>query len=165
MSDGTQVLIRPIKPEDERLMHKFHESLSEKSVTGRYFKPLGLNQRTSHERLTRMCYNDYDREIALVADLKNAAGEHELLGVGRLHRRHGVTGEADFAIVISDSAQNKGLGSQLMRLLIEVARAEGLDKLGATMLKESEEMRRVCEHLGFGFTEDGLYLRVEMALK
>ncbi len=72
MKNKTGLLIRPIKPEDEPMLVKFHETLSEESVYNRYFSALKLSQRITHERLTRICFNDYDREIALVAELKAA---------------------------------------------------------------------------------------------
>ena len=70
MKNKAPLIIRPIKPEDEPLIVKFHETLSEESVYHRYFSALKLSQRIAHERLTRICFNDYDREIALVAELK-----------------------------------------------------------------------------------------------
>ena len=68
MKDGAEVLIRPIRPEDEPMMVKFHETLSERSVYLRYFHLMNLSQRIAHERLTRICFIDYDREMALVAE-------------------------------------------------------------------------------------------------
>ena len=68
MKDGADVLIRPIRPEDEPLMVKFHDTLSERSVYLRYFHLMNLPQRVAHERLTRICFIDYDREMALVAE-------------------------------------------------------------------------------------------------
>ena len=70
--DGASVLIRPIRPEDEPAMVQFHAELTEETVYSRYFEHLGLSQRTAHERLTRICFNDYDREIALVAEETDA---------------------------------------------------------------------------------------------
>src|SRR5580704_4948456 len=68
MKDGKPVTIRPIRPEDEPAMIDFHKKLSERSVYLRYFQPLKFTQRTAHERLTRTCFIDYDREMALVAE-------------------------------------------------------------------------------------------------
>ena len=73
MKDGKEVVIRPIRPEDEPMMIEFHKKLSERSVYLRYFQPLKLTQRTAHERLTRICFIDYNREMALVAERKNEA--------------------------------------------------------------------------------------------
>ena len=106
MKDGNDVLIRPIRPEDEPLMMEFHEKLSERSVYLRYFQPLKLTQRTAHERLTRACFIDYNREMALVAEGKNAAGETCILAVGRLSKLHGRE-EAELAAVATTKPSTK----------------------------------------------------------
>jgi acetyltransferase len=87
--DGTSVTIRPIRPEDEVLMVEFHHTLSESTVNQRYFSMLQLEERIAHERLTRICFNDYDCELPLVVDLKFSDGQHKILGVGRLNKVHG----------------------------------------------------------------------------
>jgi acetyltransferase len=148
MKDGKEVVIRPIRPEDEPLMIEFHKKLSERSVYLRYFQPLKLTQRTAHERLTRTCFIDYNREMALVAERKNEAGEAEILAVGRLSKLHG-RDEAELAAVATDAAQHKGLGTELYRRLIELARAEKLSRVVSTMLPENREMRAVCVKHGF----------------
>ncbi len=148
MKDGTAVTIRPIRPEDEPNMITFHEKLSERSVYLRWFQPLKLTQRVAHERLTRACYIDYDRELALVAERSNPAGEKEILAVGRLSKLHGRS-EAELAAVAIDSAQHKGLGTELYRRLVEVAREEKLTKVVSNMLPENREMRAMCQRLGF----------------
>src|SRR5581483_104320 len=68
MKNQERIVIRPIRPEDEPLLIKFHGKLSERSVYMRYFQPMKLSTRTAHERLTRICFIDYDREMALVAE-------------------------------------------------------------------------------------------------
>ena len=88
MKDGKKVTIRPIRPEDEPVMVKFHEGLSERSVYLRYFSPLKLQQRVAHTRLIRICFNDYDREIALVAEHKDGDGQSEIVAVARLSKLH-----------------------------------------------------------------------------
>ncbi len=148
MKDGNEVVIRPIRPEDEPLMIPFHEKLSERSVYLRYFQPLKLTQRTAHERLTRICFIDYNREMALVAERKNEAGEPELLAIGRLSKIHG-RDEAELAAVAIDAAQHKGLGTELYNRLIAVAREAGIKKLISNMLPENREMRALCVKLGF----------------
>ncbi len=148
MKDGEEVVIRPIRPEDEPLLITFHEKLSERSVYLRYFQPLKLTQRTAHERLTRICFIDYNREMALVAERKNEAGEPELLAIGRLSQIHGRE-EAELAAVAIDAAQHKGLGTELYTRLIAVARDAKLKKLISNMLPENREMRALCTKLGF----------------
>lgn len=149
MKDGTPVTIRPIRPEDEPLMIRFHETLSEHSVYLRYFHMMSLGQRVAHERLIRICFIDYDREMALVAERKHPEkGAREILGVGRLIKSHGAN-EAEIAILVSDRYQQRGLGTELVRRLIEIARNEGLRRLSAEILPENRAVQRICERLGF----------------
>jgi acetyltransferase len=149
MRDGTSVKIRPIRPEDEPLAVKFHETLSEKSVYLRYFHMVKLSQRIAHERLMRLCFIDYDREMALVADYKNPdTGVHEILAVGRLSKLHGVN-EAEFSMLVSDHYQRQGLGTELLYRLMDIARAEGLSRVSAEILPDNIAMQRVCEKVGF----------------
>ena len=165
MKDGKPVTIRPIRPEDEPAMIEFHKKLSERSVYLRYFQPLKLTQRTAHERLTRTCFIDYDREMALVAERQSDTGEREVLAVGRLSKLHG-RDEAELAAVAIDAAQHKGLGTELFRRLIELARNEKLAKVVSNMLPENREMRAICTKLGFKMyssLEDNM-IRGEMEL-
>ncbi|HUJ21843.1 MAG TPA: bifunctional acetate--CoA ligase family protein/GNAT family N-acetyltransferase [Bryobacteraceae bacterium] len=146
---GTPVNIRPIRPEDEPMMVDFHQQLSERSVYFRYFHLLNLSQRTAHERLTRMCFIDYDREMALVAERESDAGSHgHILGIGRLTRVHG-TKEAEMAVLISDDFHRQGLGTELLRRLIAIAKEERIERISADILAENRPMQRVCERLGF----------------
>jgi acetyltransferase len=149
MKDGTAVTIRPIRPEDEPAMVHFHETLSERTVYLRYFHLMNLEQRTQHERLTRICFNDYDREMGLVAERRNPeTGESEILGVGRMMKVHGTT-EAEVAVVISDKWQGCGLGKELLARLLIVGADEKLTKLTADILPDNREVMRICEKLGF----------------
>jgi acetyltransferase len=148
------IFIRPIKPEDEPMMVKFHETLSEESVYNRYFSALKLSQRVAHDRLTRICFNDYDREIALVAELKAPKGEEKkVLGVGRLSKQHG-RNEAEFAVLISDEWQNHGLGTELLRRLVEIGRNEKLSKISGQVLAENQAMLHICRKVGFKVVHD-----------
>ncbi len=149
MKDGTAVTLRPIRPEDEPLMVKFHEALSERSVFLRYFQLSKLSQRVAHDRLRRICFLDYDREIAIVADHTVAhTGEHEILAIGRLSRLHGKCA-GEVALLVRDEYQHRGLGIELLRRLIQVARDEHLNSVQAYMLRENTEMRGLIEKLGF----------------
>jgi len=149
LRNGTPVTIRPIRPEDEPLLIKFHETLSERSVYLRYFYPMKLSQRIAHERLTRMCFIDYDREMALVADYRDPkTGTREILAVGRLRKLHG-TDEAEFSLLIGDRYQHQGLGTELLRRLLQIGRDEKLRRIVADILPDNRDMQRVCEKLGF----------------
>ncbi len=155
--DGTEVRILPIRPEDEPRMVRFHERLSERSVYLRYFHLLNLAERVSHDRLRRICFIDYDREIALVAELGG-----EILAVGRLAKSH--TGqEAELAVLISDEYQGRGLGTELWRRMVGIARDEKLERVTAATLQENRKMLEICELLGFQIerVEDGV---VELSL-
>lgn len=110
---------------------------------------MSLSARTTHERLSRICFTDYAREMALVADRPDpATGEHAVLAVGRLSRVHG-RNEAEFSMLVSDPYQHQGLGTELLRLLLEIARNEGMERVTAEVLQENRAMQRVCEKLGF----------------
>jgi acetyltransferase len=154
LPDGTPVTLRPIRPEDEPLMVNFHESLSEQSIYYRYFTALKLTQRVAHERLTRICFNDYDREIALVVDhVKQNGLGHEILGVGRLSKLHGANG-AEFALLVGDRWHKRGIGTELLKLLVEIGRKEKLDRIIGSVLLENRGMQRVCKKAGFKLIYD-----------
>jgi acetyltransferase len=156
--DGAEVLIRPLRPEDERLMARFHAHISERSVYQRYFQFLSLDQRTSHERLVRVCFSDYDREIVLAAERRDADPEEpEILAVARLGKAH-LVNEAELAVLIVDEYQHRGLGTELARRLIEIARIEKLDRVTVEILGSNHPMLDVCAGLGFRMEhlEDGV---------
>jgi acetyltransferase len=147
--DGAEIRIRPIRPEDEPQMVKFHESLSEQSVYLRYFHMENLNTRVAHERLLRKCFIDYDREMALVAEKADAAaGQSELLAVGRLTREREPS-EGELAVLVTDKSQHGGLGTELVRCLIEVARKERYKRIVANILPENTAMRALANRFGF----------------
>jgi acetyltransferase len=149
MKTGTEVLLRPIRPEDEPALAKFHETLSDRSVYLRYFHMQTLSSRVAHERLIRKCFIDYDREIALVAEITNRVnGGHEIIAVGRLTRTHG-TKDAEAAVLVTDQYQHGGLGAELLARLIQIARDEKLNRIVATILLENMAMRGLVSRCGF----------------
>jgi len=156
--DGTEVRIRPIRPEDERLIISFHAKLSEQSVYLRYFHLLTLDQRVSHDRLVRVCFGDYDREIALVAErFDSGRQQSEILAVARFSKAH-LANEAELAVLIADEYQSRGLGTELWRRLLEIARCEEVDQVTAEILAENRQMLEVCRQFGFDLehVEDGV---------
>ncbi len=149
MRDGRDVLIRPIRPEDEPLMVRFHESLSAQTVYLRYFHMENVSARAAHERLLRKCFIDYDRETALVAETAAAgSNQKEILAVGRLARQRDPQ-EGEVAVLVTDSAQHLGLGTELIGRLIEIARDEKYDRIVAHILPENMAMRKLAERYGF----------------
>jgi acetyltransferase len=154
MRDGNQITIRPIRPEDEPLIVKLHETLSDRSVYLRYFCSLSLSRRIAHERLLKICFGDYDREMALVAELIDPkTGERQIIAVGRLSKLHG-RNEAEVAVLVSDHFQKLGLGHELLRRVIEVARDEKLSRVSAEMLTDNIAMQVVMKRLGFRVRAD-----------
>jgi len=149
LGDGAEIKIRPIRPEDEPLLVDFHNTLSERSVYLRYFHWMKLEQRTEHERLTRMCFIDYDRQMAFVAERNDPInGDRQIVAVGRLVKSH-MADEAELAVIVSDGFQRRGIGTGIVRQLVEFARAEKLQRLTAAMLFENRPMQKVFERLGF----------------
>jgi acetyltransferase len=147
--DGTPFVIRPIRPEDEPSIVRFHSTLSDRSVVLRYFHAMALSSRVAHERLTRICFIDYDREMALVAQYQDPqTGNQELVAVGRLSKLRGTT-EAEFALLVSDRFQKRGIGKVLLERLIQVGRDEKVSRITGDILYENIEMQRLCEKLGF----------------
>jgi acetyltransferase len=153
MKNGEPVVFRPIRPEDEPLMVEFHKKLSERTVYLRYFQPLKLGQRTAHERLRRICFTDYDREIVLLGEYKGKDDAVQVIAVGRLSKLHG-RDEAEIAVLIHDGFQHLGMGTELCRRLISIARDEKLRRLQSTILAENQEMRAICQKLGFRMRVD-----------
>ena len=144
---GTQVSIRPIRPEDEPALAKFHEGLSDRSVYLRYFHMEKLSERVAHERLLRKCFIDYDREMALVAE-STGADPREILGIGRLTKASG-TAQGEVAVLVADDHQKEGIGTELLRHLIGIARDEKLRSLEANLLAENAGMSALGAHFGF----------------
>ena len=154
LKGGPRVKIRPIRPEDEPLMRAFHATLSEQSVRSRYFAQLNMDQRVAHERLTRICFNDYDREIALVVEHRPPrTRDREIIGVGRLGKLHGLD-EGEFAILISDRWQRRGLGTELLKLLVQIGRKEKLSRVLGHILPDNIGMQRVSRKAGFDLRQD-----------
>jgi acetyltransferase len=166
LADGTPVTIRPIRPEDESLMINFHKSLSEETVHLRYFGFLKDESLITHERLARICFSDYDREIALVTEtIQTDRNRRQIIAVARLIKAH-CANEAELAIVISDDWQGKGLGTKLLGDLLTIGRTEGLERIVGYVLPENYVMQRICNKLGFEVRYDTTQdvFRVEIEL-
>jgi acetyltransferase len=149
LRNGTPVTLRPIRPEDEPLMVTFHETLSAHSVYLRWLHRLNLSQRIAHQELIRMCFIDYDRQMALVADYENPlTRQHEIIGVGSFIKEHS-TKNAEIALLVADQFQRQGLGTELLRRLIQIGRDEHLQRLTGDILVENQGMREICRKLGF----------------
>lgn len=167
LKNGAEYTIRPIRPEDEPDLIAFHKELSETSVRQRYFDFVSLDARTAHERLVRICFNDFDRDIAIVAEKEDpATSRHIIMGVARLSRQQG-TSMADLKMVISDPYHSQGIGTQLVKHLIEIGGKENIKTISAVILSENKGMIHICEKLGFKTKRDSsnVFTIAELNLK
>ena len=147
--DGTQVTVRPIRPDDEPLMVTFHGTLSDRTVYLRYFCSLNLAKRTAHERLAQICTCNYLSEMVLVAESKDlTTGKRSILAVGRLNKLNS-NREAEVALLVADPYQRLGLGTELLRRLLDIARAEGIHRLVAEMFRDNVAVQAIFKKCGF----------------
>ena len=154
MKDGSAVTIRPIRSEDEASMRGFHKTLSDTTVYLRYFQKLRLESRVAHDRLVRNCFLDYDREMALIADRSDArTGSQEILGVGRLTWQR-QSGKAELGVVVADHCQGRGLGTELVRRLLQIARTEKIRCVEAHILRENDPMLALAKRFQFDCVSD-----------
>jgi acetyltransferase len=143
LKDGTEVVLRPVRAEDEGRFNELIKSLSPESMQFRFFE---IIKEMSHETLTKYCNLDYDRQIAIVVELKQ--GDRQIIGAGRvIAEPDGKSGE--FALLITDQWQSKGLGSILMDYIIAVSRNMRLQRIFATVLRDNIKMMTLCEKKGF----------------
>jgi acetyltransferase len=145
-ADGTKKP-RPLRPEDEPLMVKFHESLSDRSVYMRFMHPMLLSQRAAHVRLSRICHGDYDREITLIAD-RHDDGPDELrvLAASRMSKIHGENA-ARFSLLVSDCCQHMGIGKEIMKRMLDVGRQEKISRLEVLMTHDNQACDIYANHL------------------
>lgn len=145
LKDESEMQLRLIRPEDEPLMVQFHKNLSENSVRQRYFEFLSLENRVAHERLVRICFTDYDRELSFVAE---SLKPHKIVAVGRLAKIQG-TDCAQLTLTVIDAFQHLGVGTLMLQQLIHVAQMENIAYIDAHILSENKGMIKICERAGF----------------
>lgn len=138
-----KITLRPIRPEDEPKMVRFHELLSDRSVFLRYLSSVSINQRVDHQNLLRNCFIDYDREMAIVAETKQG-----IVGVARLKKSSG-RNDGRIAIVVGDAYQGHGIGSELVKQIIQIAKDEKLSMIRADILAENKAGITTLTKLGF----------------
>jgi acetyltransferase len=155
--DGIDLMIRPIRPEDEPLMVKFHEGLSDRTVYLRYLHPIKLIERVEHERLGRVCHCDYDRRIVLVAEQTDSrTGEVRIVGAAGISKMH-LSNTARISVLVSDIFPGHGLGHELMHQVISVAKNEKLDSVEAIIAPDNQVMHHIIKEHDFTLspTADG----------
>ncbi|MGE3779741.1 MAG: GNAT family N-acetyltransferase, partial [Pirellulaceae bacterium] len=144
LKDGTEVLLRPIKPEDEPMWHELVANCSQESL---WFRFRYLFKETTHEMATRFCFLDYDREIAIVAEIEQGTTRH-LIGVGRLVANTDHT-DAEYAVLVADAYQGQGLGSLLTDFCLEICQRWNINTVVAETAPENHRMIALFEHRGF----------------
>ena len=149
LRNGSQVLLRPIRPEDEQLWHALIASCSSETIHARFRY---LFKGTTHEMASRFCFIDYDREMAIVAELEEGDGA-ELIGVCRLVADPGHE-MAEYAILIGDEWQGQDLGLRLTEFCLEIAKSWGIKRLVATTERTNFRMIALFRHFGFDLTDD-----------
>jgi acetyltransferase len=166
LKDGSEIVLRPVRPEDEGAMVAFHHTLSSETVYFRYLRLLSLDQRIRHDRLTQLCFVDYDCQVGLVAVQYDEALDVDcILAISRLVKIHG-TRDMDFAVVVSDAFQGRGLGEALLRHTVAVARAEGMARVVGVIHPENTAMIRMCKKIGFTLSKPvGDEVHAEMRLE
>jgi acetyltransferase len=165
--NGEELLIRPIRPEDEPLLAEFHQGLSDHTVYLRYHYPMQLLDRVSHERLSRICHIDYDRVIAMVAERTDPeTGNKSILAAARLSKIHGLNA-ARFSVLVTDCCQGMGIGKELIQRLTIIARDEKLESIEALLTPDNTSMQKLAERLGWSVspTPDGSMISVKLMLK
>ncbi len=158
LNDGTPLLLRPIKPEDEPMWFDLLRSCSRESIYARFRYFFHWE---THEVASRYCFNDYDREIAIVAEIQ-LDGEQQLLGVGRLvaDPNHET---AEYAVLISDNWQQKGLGSLLTDYCMRIAKSWGIKRVVAQTTTDNQRMIAVFQKRNFDIIPDVTGSMVEVA--
>ena len=152
LRDGTQLQMRPIRPEDAELERRFVAGLSEQTRYYRFFYRL---HELSPAMLARFTQVDYDRELALLAlgPDKDAPGKRVIVGIARSIAN--IDSEsAEFAVVTADEWQGRGVASVLMKALIAHAKKKGLQRLVGTVLRANHNMVRFTQGLGFTIRDD-----------
>ncbi|MCH7227139.1 GNAT family N-acetyltransferase [Haloferula sp. A504] len=148
-SDGRELTIRPIKPEDELMWLDMLRRCSDESIHMRFFS---LISDFTHEMAVRYCVCDYDRELALVAEAEHE-GERLLVGIGRLVADP-VHHTAEFAVIVPDAWQERGIGRTLTDACLRVAKDWGVSEVTATTLRENTRMIGIFRHRGFKIGHD-----------
>jgi acetyltransferase len=144
LSDGTRITMRPIRPEDAIIERDFVNGLSQRS---RYFRFMYSMPEITPELLSRFTQIDYDREMALIA-VTEVDNEVQQVGVARYYTLPDQV-SCEFAIVIADDWQNRGVARRLMRALVEAARSRRFTQMTGTVLVENRRMLDFVKSLGF----------------
>ena len=149
LRDGSAMMVRPIRPEDAQIESAFVEALSEQSRYMRFFNPM---RSLPPRMLARFTQVDYERELALIA-LPPGSEAARMAGVARFSP-NADGASCEFAVTVADRWHQRGVGSLLMRRLIEAARASGYRSMTGSVLASNSAMRAMMNSLGFNTQPD-----------
>ena len=147
LKDGTPVILRPLKPEDEDMMADFLHNLSMRTIYFRFFSILEL---MSNKEIVRYTLIDYDRDMAIVA-VEQKSGKDRIIGEGRITYCPKLDA-CEFFIVVADPWQGKGLGKKLLKICIRIANEKKAKFLRGNIIAGNKRMIGLCK--GFGFSID-----------
>ena len=147
VKDGWRVFVRPIRPEDEPVIHEFLRHVTSNDLRLRFFAPM---KEFTHEFIARLTQLDYARAMAFVAFDE---ATNEMVGVVRIHS-DSMYETGEYAILLRSDLKGRGLGWALMQLIIEYAKSEGLKTIYGDVLKENTIMLEMCRQLGFAVKGD-----------
>lgn len=162
LTDGAEITIRPIRAEDAEIEQEFVRNLSNES---RYFRFMDTVRELSPWMLAHFTQLDYDKHMALIAVTDICGKEVEVAVARYVVSPEGTS--CEFAIVVADAWQRRGVGTHLLRALIAAARARGLRIMSGEVLSSNNKMLRFVRHLGFNLassSEDPRMVRVETTL-
>ena len=145
LQDRTKVLVRPIIPEDEPLLHEAVAAMSERTVYFRFFSPL---KRLPDAMAHRLAVVDYKDRFAIVGTSHRPTGKERILGVARYDRVAG-TDVAEVAVAVIDEVQHRGLGRLLLTILAKVAREQGIKTFSLIVLPENQQMLGLLRKMGW----------------
>jgi acetyltransferase len=160
MNDGRIASLRPIKPEDEPMEAEMFTKFSEKTQRFRFFQSI---KEITHELLIRYTQIDYDREIAIIA-VVNENGKSNMAGVVRIIA-DAYNETAEFAIVVADPWQNKGLGGKFTDYILEIAKKRGIKKIYADFLKDNYVMHHMFKKRGFIISNEEDHFHAELEVR
>ena len=150
LANGSEVFVRPVRPEDERFYTQFMARMDPEDIRLRMFMPV---REFSHQFLARMTQIDYAREMAFIALRPDGKGDQELLGSARFFADPDYE-KGEYAVLVRSDLKGLGLGWLLMQHLVSYAKSEGLKSLYGTVLAENAMMLKMCHELGFNVHRD-----------
>ena len=150
LKNAEEMTLRPILASDESAIREFHTRLTDNSVYETFKFDFPFDERTAHQRLARVCFNDYSRELSLVGVNQNL----DIVGVARLSRQRVDQQTAVFRIIIQDNYHRKGLGRQMLSGLIEIAQKENIRDIYGYILHSNVPMLKLTQSFGFKGVEN-----------